>query len=421
MEGISSAKEGMDPLAKYRNTLELESPRKTFWIARNKFYVIIKNMPLLLILKYLPEIIKDGILTSGLAHLIHTGYWRNFLAGLFAVIWNFPKFLKKRWRIQKKRKRSAKEIDSLIQACELERRRGFLAMCLPRSKIETDALISVIISHNGDEHALKRCLESVNHQDYENYEIVLVSSDPNGIDGSIQSASDMDEAIEKAKGTFVAVIDSEVTIETNWLSEMCETALGDEQAGMIGCKILEAESSLDSDSSQKENPKIQTIGWQICRNGDVHSLGNGEEDFRQHDALRQIFAPSRQAALFSVEMLNETRTFDHRLKQCAQTIDLGWRGRLMGWKALLSPGAVAVSSQNECNISLYDKFVIVLKNWTFLLILKHFWRLTFAGIWKPLFTRHGLTELPEILSRRRKIQNSRMIPKIEIEEWFKLL
>ena len=122
---------------------------------------------------------------------------------------------------------------------------------------------------------------------------------------------------------------------------------------MVGCKILDSE----------DTKAIKTIGWQISHNGMVIPMAKGEQDFNQHTTLRQIFAPNMQAALFNMKMLSEIGIFDEAISLCSQAIDIGWRGRLMGWKALFSPKTWAVSSEKIGDIPNYDKFYIIVKNW----------------------------------------------------------
>lgn len=86
---------------------------RTFLLARNRIYVIIKNIPLILILKYLPNIIGGHMISFGY-HSVKSGHIKEFLCGVFIGIADIPRFLSKRKLIQDHKKLSIREIDRLI-------------------------------------------------------------------------------------------------------------------------------------------------------------------------------------------------------------------------------------------------------------------------------------------------------------------
>jgi len=90
---------------------------KTFFLARNRIYIIIKNMPSVLILIYLPYIIGGLILTFSYHILFKPRHIKQFLSGVFRGIIDIPRLLSKRKLIQTHKKLSIREIDRLIKLC----------------------------------------------------------------------------------------------------------------------------------------------------------------------------------------------------------------------------------------------------------------------------------------------------------------
>ena len=93
---------------------------QNFLLARNRIYVIIKNMPLVLILIYLPYIIGGLIMNFSYHLLLKPSHIKQFLSGVFRGIMDIPRLLSKRKLVQAHKKLSIREIDRLIKFCTKE-------------------------------------------------------------------------------------------------------------------------------------------------------------------------------------------------------------------------------------------------------------------------------------------------------------
>ncbi|MCK4353152.1 glycosyltransferase family 2 protein [candidate division WOR-3 bacterium] len=102
------------PILKRYTRRGLDTKEKTYLIARNKIYIIIKNLPLSLIVKYFPNILF-GLLKHASYHFRKSGYFVYFFLGTFAGIAGIGKFLRKRKKVQRERKVSIQEIETLIK------------------------------------------------------------------------------------------------------------------------------------------------------------------------------------------------------------------------------------------------------------------------------------------------------------------
>jgi hypothetical protein len=92
---------------------------RTFLLSRNRIYVIVKNVPFVLVLRYLPYII-GGLMKSFGYNLFKSGHIKQFLSGVFRGITDIPRFLSKRKLILAHKKLSIMEIDRLIKLCANE-------------------------------------------------------------------------------------------------------------------------------------------------------------------------------------------------------------------------------------------------------------------------------------------------------------
>jgi len=93
-------------------SIGLGSDRSVYFSQRNTEFVYLKNMPLLLLLKYWPmHVLAD--LVSFVAHIAR-GKTRAFLSAKFDALRMMPAVIKKRRRIQSARRASAADIDRLL-------------------------------------------------------------------------------------------------------------------------------------------------------------------------------------------------------------------------------------------------------------------------------------------------------------------
>jgi len=79
---------------------------------QNKVYVMIKNYPLRLLIAYSPVILSRQVV-SFFYYLVR--FNKAAFKARFMIFWNLPKMLRKRWRIQRRRKVSFSRINGLLQ------------------------------------------------------------------------------------------------------------------------------------------------------------------------------------------------------------------------------------------------------------------------------------------------------------------
>src|SRR3989338_4533015 len=93
------------------------------------------------------------------------------------------------------------------------------------------------------------------------------------------------------------------------------------------------------------NGLIDSAGLVMLKNRRIISRGQGEKDRGQYEQAREIFGVDgavpvyRKSALEDVKIKDEY--FDEDFFMYKEDVDLAWRLRLAGWKAVYEPKAVA--------------------------------------------------------------------------------
>jgi len=209
-------------------------------------------------------------------------------------------------------------------------------------------LVSVIIVNwNGREY-LPACLDSLLEQTCSDFETIVV--DNGSHDGSLELlqhsypwvrivplsvntgfAGGNNAGFAVAQGKYIVALNNDTRVERTWLAELIAPVEDQHDVGMVASRIC----------SWDDPDQIDSLGVAICPDG----MSRGSRRLARFSSLslvktENILLPSGCAALYRREMLEETGFFDDDFFAYCEDTDLGLRGRLAGWNAVLARDAV---------------------------------------------------------------------------------
>jgi GT2 family glycosyltransferase len=228
--------------------------------------------------------------------------------------------------------------------------------------------VSVIIVNWNGRSYLQDCLDSLKNQTFRDFEVILV--DNGSVDDSVSFAREhypwvklvtLDEnvgfatgnnrGLECAVGEYIVTLNNDTKAEPDWLEILVTTADGHHRAGMVGCRIC----------SFNDPDIVDSLGMGICSDG----MSRGRFRNRRLSNLQMldvenILFPSACAALYKRAMIDETGFFDDDFFAYAEDSDLGLRGRLAGWDAVLATNAVVYHkySQSSGSFSSFKVYLV---------------------------------------------------------------
>lgn len=312
-------------------------------------------------------------------------------------------------------------------------------------------LVSVILLNWNGKEFLHQSITSVLDQTYRQIELLVI--DNASTDGSTEwiienfpscrlienkdnlgFARAINQGIRVTKGEYLIPLNFDVILTHNFVEEMVGVAEKNKSIGSVSGKLLRFEK-------QGGKPYIDSTGHIVYRNRLAVNRGESEVDSGQYDKIEEVFGTCGAAPLYRRKMLEDINVdgeyYDENFFAFWEDIDLDWRARLRGWKCWYNPRAVAYHQRGGPSIrrskivefyNYRNRYLVILKNDKFFSLLKAFPQILFTEILKggallvrcPLALGSWLDVIrlvPNILDKRRVIQQKRVLSQREIEKW----
>jgi len=207
-------------------------------------------------------------------------------------------------------------------------------------------LVSVaVVSWNGRSY-LEKCLSSLAAQSYPEIEIILVDNgSTDGTAGWVRErfpavnlilnsanlgfAAANNQAVRRARGEYIATLNNDAWAEPDWLAQLVSAVEEHPRLGMAASQMVFA-----------GRPEvINSTGICLDRCGISWDRGGGEMAHHGDCQPAEVFGPSAGAALYRRELFDEVGLFDEDFFAYLEDVDLAWRARWRGWRAIYVPSA----------------------------------------------------------------------------------
>jgi GT2 family glycosyltransferase len=209
-------------------------------------------------------------------------------------------------------------------------------------------LVSIIIPAYNVKSYVLRCVRGVFSARYPNIEVFVV--DNGSADGSVNLLKEefaknkrfevislpknfgpayaRNRGSEKAKGEYLAFLDSDTVPDKNWLAPLVEAMEKDTSVGACQCKLL----------LYKERNKFDYAGDYLSQLGFlVQRVKGGEEDRGQADERVEILSAKSAGMIIRADAFKEIGGFDEDYFIYVEETDLGWRTWLAGLRIIFVP------------------------------------------------------------------------------------
>lgn len=214
-------------------------------------------------------------------------------------------------------------------------------------------LAVVVLNYNGG-RLVRDCLASIARQSLAPLEIVCVDNgSTDGSDREVESefpdvtmlrlganlgfAAGMNRGIAATTAEFVALLNLDVVLDTEYLARCVAAISADPALGGVTGKLLRPDD--------REPPILDSTGHIVYRNRRAVDRGEREPDRGQYDAETTLFSVCGAAPLYRRTMLDDIAIgdeyFDEDFFMYFEDFDIAWRAQLRGWHFAFAPDAVA--------------------------------------------------------------------------------
>ncbi len=223
----------------------------------------------------------------------------------------------------------------------------------------------IILCWNGNQF-IKKCLQSLREQTYNNFEIILIDNGspepvPEWIldefptlnisffkfNENLGFARGNNFGAKEAKGKYLALLNADAFPSPTWL-EKVKNAIDIYPNHFFGSLLINAN---DPDRLDGAGDVYHASGqvWRKYYNYKISDTKLVE---------KEVFSPCGAAAIYPVEIFREVEGFDSDFFSYVEDIDLGFRLRLRGYKCILLPDAIVYhvgsgSTKKNSDFSVY--------------------------------------------------------------------
>jgi len=316
-------------------------------------------------------------------------------------------------------------------------------------------LVTVVLITWNSAPFLRRCLDGIGDQSHRDLELIHV--DNGSADASVTTvrerfpqfqqilnaenrgfAAAANQAIRVARGDVVVLCNPDAYMTPGYIARVLEALdRAGETFGAATGKLLRGRGD-----TIEPTEEIDSMGIRMTRSGRHFDITKNEE----RGTNNEVFGVSGAAAAYRKKFIDDISMnndfFDEDFFSYREDADVAWRGRLLGWRALYVPEAVAyhvrtVTPERRRSLppainmhSVKNRFLLRLKNEGLYLALRNapfelprdamtigaamtIERSSFpALVWLWRNRRR-------ILEKRRAVQQRRRVPDRQLAEWFR--
>lgn len=224
-------------------------------------------------------------------------------------------------------------------------------------------LTIIIPNYNGISY-LKRCFKSLQNQDKE-YLVVVV--DNGSDDGSTEYVKEnypqhtlitnqenlgfskaVNQGIKISKSKYVLLLNNDTELEPHCISNLLECMSGDDIFAVSSKMIRHQERDKMDDAGDE----YTVLGWTL-------KVGDGKSPDK-YTSKREVFSACAGAALYRRDVLLDLGLFDENFFAYLEDVDIGYRARINGYRAVYCPEAVVYHHTSSTTGSRYNQFKIKL-------------------------------------------------------------
>jgi GT2 family glycosyltransferase len=304
----------------------------------------------------------------------------------------------------------------------------------------SSAKATVIIPNWNGGQWLPLCFKGLSEQEFKDFSVILVDngSKDNSVDFVQKNyplttiisfpenkgfAAAVNAGIQKASSEFIVLLNSDTYPRPAWLANLIRALeKSPSSMGGVASKML-----------KMENPDIiENAGDMLSWQGAATKRGHGFPSANYHE-MSEVLSVCAGAALYRKSFLTQTQGFDEHFFAYLEDVDLGLRGRHLGYKYLLAHDAEVLHQghgsklpqSHYVKLMTRNRLLLLFKNIPCRLFIKHFLSFLYGQFYfliayrKPWHSILGylsfLSQIPYVIRERQNVLKNSRLSQNEIE------
>lgn len=259
----------------------------------------------------------------------------------------------------------------------------------------------IIVTYNSIEY-LSDCLKSIQNTDKDKFEILVV--DNNSVDGSpefIESefprallirnnenvgfARANNQAIKICKGRYIMLLNSDTIMQAGAIDKIISFMDHHQQAGIVGCKLLNSDGTLQPSVTSFPNVIKDTIaitlkgsllqntpGARAKLSKIAKVLGLSASRFDDHSQTKEIDFPRGACFTIRKKVIDEIGTLDENYFFTGEEMDFAYRTKQKGWKIFYYPDASVIHHDHGATKQMMGKVFVQTRKSALYFYQKHY-------------------------------------------------
>lgn len=223
----------------------------------------------------------------------------------------------------------------------------------PASSVPTDVSVAVMILNWNGRFLLQTCLSPLVEQTYTNYQVVVV--DNGSTDDSVpfvreqfpqvqllQNGANLgfsrgtNAGLRQISADVVVLLNNDVRVQPNWLMELIRPFHQDPQIGIVGCKLLYPDGTIQHLGAELTYPLAHS-----------HHFYYKEPDLTQVEVLQDVPYVTGASLAVRREVLDTIGLLDEAFHPFYyEEVDFCTRARNAGFRVVVTPRAVAIHDES---------------------------------------------------------------------------
>jgi len=338
-------------------------------------------------------------------------------------------------------------------------------------------LVSISLLTYNSQKYINDCLGSIFGQTYNNLEILIIdnASRDKTIDylkkfpnkpnlriifnkKNIGFSAGHNQGIKNSQGNFILCLNHDVALDKDFIKKAIEAFQKDNKIAAIQGKLLRWNTGNPISNNFNDyniSKIIDTSGLVMLKNRRVINREQGQIDKKQFEEVEEIFGADGAAPIYRRKALEDIKInneyFDEDFFCYNEDVDLAWRLRLYGWKAVYQPNSIALHDRTSgestvlnyigiirerIKIGKFSKYLafknkrlMQIKNEQIWLLISHLpWFLSkeiLSWAYVLVFERHTwkaikdlFKQMPNAFRKRKIIMSKKRIDICEMKKWF---